>query len=483
MENLLNNGSEGAGKGQHAQQAALDEVAEKTRTDAWNRLGDLIEDAKLFADSKPNIHRELKVKLANIGLAYRRLKKLEYNMRGKRQRPSSAVTKDAQTSPIPAASYVRIVAESRLMGVDDTGSDGDGESTDRLSARRNSKRKKRESPGTTDSLPKRKKESGLSLYNKGKPLHPRNNREKKGVGLTATSGDEARHSNKKITDWQLVQSKSDRKKKQPQDQLSKQPAQQPKTNRSRRSSATRPNALIIRLKEKSKYADILARVKKDVPDEQARSTMDKIRRTESGDLLIVLTKQNTDGGKGLHKTIADLLKDDAEVVSKEPQEDLEIRDLDDTTTKEEILAAIKKAAGEEYQIPEDAIRSVRNAYRGTKIALVTLTVPIAEKVLGEHGKIRIGWVNCRIRAVERPTRCFKCWHYGHLSNHCKSNVDRSKHCIKCGEEGHRADKCEKAARCALCVEKGNTETSAHVAGSSRCPVYRAALQNIQEKPK
>ncbi|GBP24275.1 hypothetical protein EVAR_80128_1 [Eumeta japonica] len=61
----------------------------------------------------------------------------------------------------------------------------------------------------------------------------------------------------------------------------------------------------------------------------------------------------------------------------------------------------------------------------------------AKEVLGEHGKIRIGWVNCRIKAIERPTKCFKCWHYGYLSISCKSNVGRSKHCIKCGEEGHR----------------------------------------------
>lgn len=131
----------------------------------------------------------------------------------------------------------------------------------------------------------------------------------------------------------------------------------------------------------------------------------------------------------------DLLQDESGVVSKEPQENLEIRDLDDTTTKEDILAVIKKVADEEHHNSEDAIRSLRNADRGTKIAIVMLAIPTVKKILVEYGKIIIGWVNYRIKAVERSTRCFKCWHYGHLSIHCKSKVDRSKHCIKCGGEG------------------------------------------------
>ncbi|CAH2103331.1 unnamed protein product [Euphydryas editha] len=97
----------------------------------------------------------------------------------------------------------------------------------------------------------------------------------------------------------------------------------------------------------------LIEVKKKVLEEQVYWTGDKLRKTESGDLLIVLTKQNADGG--LQKTIVDLLTDDARVVSKEPQKNLEVTDLDETTTK---FAAIKKAAGEEYHISEGAIRSV-----------------------------------------------------------------------------------------------------------------------------
>ncbi|GBP75469.1 hypothetical protein EVAR_57207_1 [Eumeta japonica] len=82
------------------------------------------------------------------------------------------------------------------------------------------------------------------------------------------------------------------------------------------------------------------RSKKDNLDFQVHSTVDKINKTATGKLLIILSKENTDKGQGLQKTIAYLLKKYATVISKSPQEDLEIRILDDTTTKEEILAAL-----------------------------------------------------------------------------------------------------------------------------------------------
>ncbi|XP_015117357.1 uncharacterized protein LOC107041356 [Diachasma alloeum] len=228
-------------------------------------------------------------------------------------------------------------------------------------------------------------------------------------------------------------------------------------------SASRSDALIIRPKDEVKYAEILTKVKKDVPPDEVLGCVDKIRRTATGDMLIVLTKDTS------------LLGEDAEVLSKGPQENIEIKDLDDMTTKEEILKALCKTAGNEVQMTQDAIKSLRKAYGGTQTALVTLSVLVAKKILGDHGKIRIGWVNCRVKRVERPVKCFKCWHYGHLATKYTSTVDRSKLCVKCSATGHKALDCTEQPQCALCTEKGYTENCAHIAGSSRCPVYKKAL--------
>ncbi|CAD6238625.1 GSCOCG00012543001-RA-CDS, partial [Cotesia congregata] len=201
----------------------------------------------------------------------------------------------------------------------------------------------------------------------------------------------------------------------------------------------------------------------------------------SGDLLITISRKSTDKGQGLQKTIADILKEEAKVICKGPQETIEIRDVDDDTTKEHIQTALKREAGESCEIPLEAIK-IRKAFRGTQIATVSLPAAAAQKLLEGNCKIRPGWSNCRIRATKRPIQCFKCWHFGHIGSQCKSEVNRSQHCIRCGKEGHKIADCENPAKCALCVERHGVEKATHHAGSNRCPIFQEALQKIT-KPR
>lgn len=228
------------------------------------------------------------------------------------------------------------------------------------------------------------------------------------------------------------------------------------------------------------YADILRRIKQDVPDEQVRTTVDKIHKTKSGNLLITLMRKSTDKGQALQQTIAGILKEDTKVICKEPQEDIEIRDLDDTTTKEDIQAALHTVTKEICEMPPETIK-IRRAYRGIQIAVVTLPAAAARKILEGSGKIRIGWVNCRIRATRRPTQCFKCWHFGHHGSQCRSKTDRSKLCIRCGQEGHKIADCKNPAKCVLCAENESAKNAAHHAGTYRCPVFEEALQKMTNK--
>ncbi|XP_015119091.1 uncharacterized protein LOC107042540 [Diachasma alloeum] len=158
-------------------------------------------------------------------------------------------------------------------------------------------------------------------------------------------------------------------------------------------------------------------------------------------MLIVLSKTNADKVPGLQEAITKLLGEEAKVNNKTPEEELDIKDLDETTTKEEVLAALVVAAGENSRVPTNAVKSLRKAHGGTQMAWVKLPMATVKKIAGEHGKIKIGWVNCRIRGVERPLKCYKCRDFGHLANHCKGEVDRSKLCIKCREGGHLVAKC------------------------------------------
>ncbi|XP_034945118.1 uncharacterized protein [Chelonus insularis] len=341
----------------------------------------------------------------------------------------------------------------------DTGAEGDGESVAEDKSEtgiRTGKKRERNSPDPRDSQVKKKKD----LKQSPPQVPAAQNIEKK-----------------KASAWQTVLSRKERKK-QRKDQLPKEPRPEPKRKKPRK--VTRPDALIIRPVEKANYAEILRRIKKDVPDEQVCNTVDKIRKTRDGNMLITLSRRSTDKGQALQKTIASILKEEAEVISKCPQEQLEIRDLDDTTTTDDVLAALQKAAGDSYKIPIGAIK-IRPAYRGTKSALVTLPTATAQTVLGERGKIKIGWVNCRVRAVKRPQPCFKCWHYGHVAAQCISEVNRSKLCIKCGQADHQVAKCPNKAKCMLCAEKPSSTDITHRAGSSQCPIFQEALQKITNK--
>ncbi|GBP72848.1 hypothetical protein EVAR_48832_1 [Eumeta japonica] len=144
-----------------------------------------------------------------------------------------------------------------------------------------------------------------------------------------------------------------------------------------------PDALIIRPAEKAKYAEILRRIKKDVPQDQTRDVVDKVQKTSNGNMLITLSRKSADKGQALLKTIQSILKEEAQVICKGPEEQLEIRDIDEETTKNDVREALQEAAGDDYKIPEEVIK-IRPAYRGTQTASVRLPAATAQKILRER---------------------------------------------------------------------------------------------------
>ena len=106
--------------------------------------------------------------------------------------------------------------------------------------------------------------------------------------------------------------------------------------------------------------------------------------------------------------MASTLGNEAEVSGKSQEVELSIRDLEDTTTEDEVKAALQKAAGSDIVVFRNSIRTLRPTYKGTQIALVRLPEVVARKVMGERGRIRIGLVNCPVKEVDRPRKCFKC---------------------------------------------------------------------------
>ena len=81
---------------------------------------------------------------------------------------------------------------------------------------------------------------------------------------------------------------------------------------------------------------------------------------------------------------------------------LEVRDLDETDTREEVIAAMCIALGKP-----------------------------------DLGKLRVGWANCRIREQVEVSRCLRRQGYGHVSRGC-TLPGRKDACWRCRGASHVA---------------------------------------------
>ena len=144
-------------------------------------------------------------------------------------------------------------------------------------------------------------------------------------------------------------------------------------------------------------------------------------------------------------------------------------------------AALQKAAGDELTVTNDAIRALRPAYKGTEIASINLPEEVARKVIGDRGKIRTGLVNCPVKEVTRPQKCFKCWNTGQIASKCPSQIDRSGLCLKCRQAGHKIADCKKEPHCLLCAERDKDHH--HIVGSYKCAAFheKNKIQPVRKK--
>lgn len=240
--------------------------------------------------------------------------------------------------------------------------------------------------------------------------------------------------------------------------------------------AARPDAIVIKACSEVSYADILKKVKRDAKLHTLGENVKGIRKTEKGELIVELCRPEHEKLLQFKDAVQEVLGGDAEVRSVTHEIIIDIRDIDEVTTKEEVAEALEIFLGKSLQMSD--VKSLRRSYGGTQIATVGLNAPLANKLI-EAGKIRIGWVVCRVRQKISPRRCFKCLDFGHIAANCKSTNDYTNCCIKCGERGHKIKDCTNNAKCLLCSK--TNEDSRHVTGSAACPRFKKAVEAIRRR--
>lgn len=253
-----------------------------------------------------------------------------------------------------------------------------------------------------------------------------------------------------------------------------------KRKRKRKSLEARPEALLIKVGEGKSYAEILGTIRKDVNPEASNAEIRSVRRTRTGDVLLELGPKTKDKAT-LREAMINVLGDTATVRCLEPRITLEIRDLDCLTTENEVREAVVRALNNytgdfKISLSKANSREQRSAY-----------IEIAAREgfeLIKTGRIKIGWVSCKVVRRAIVTRCYACFGFGHQQRDCKG-PDRTNLgviCFKCGGKGHMQKDCKAEPKCFACEDLGMPpEQIKHVRGTGACQAYREALDKAKRK--
>ncbi|KMQ93101.1 gag-pol polyprotein [Lasius niger] len=244
---------------------------------------------------------------------------------------------------------------------------------------------------------------------------------------------------------------------------------EPQQQASKIEKAPRSAAVMITGKEEGfSYAEALKKARGAISLDKLEIERTKIRRAANGGLLIEVMGP---GGAGKALALKDKLYEvfhDQANVTRPVKGEIRLVGMDCTVSSEEVVEVIS-----EYGrcLKEDVrVGIIRPMSNGLYTVWAQCPLSAAIRTVN-NGKIPIGWTLARVDLLNRrPTQCFKCWKFGHLSNACKSTEDFSKLCFRCGGEDHVARSCRSQPSCKICTMEGRAAD--HRLGSGLCSAMK-----------
>lgn len=385
------------------------------------RLGTKIDELAEFIKDKRNLHHELRRMVRSIETAYR--------LASKKEAPSRAVS-TTQTSPWMATQPKKVVTPTT------------GKTTQE---KQNNKKRplSTPSPNSTPDTRASKKPAKDAAWTEV----TRRSRKKKAPGdPAATTGETRKLEAKDNSNLNNAHRKT--KKRKP-----------------------RTKAVLIQPTEGRTYADLLKEMKNKVNPSETGVDIKSIKQTKRGGVLVEMgpkTKNSTAFIDAVRLAMTNI----GTVKTLAPTTTIKILDLDGISTEDDVRDALKREFTAGLEIKRVDLTKITP--RGQRAAFCEIDDASATTAL-DKARIKIGWINCRIRTVAKVTRCPRCLGYGHQMRSCKG-PDRRKCCYKCGGENHKAVDCSEQPKCFLCTADTDAKDGlCHISGSGACKAFRAAL--------
>lgn len=146
-------------------------------------------------------------------------------------------------------------------------------------------------------------------------------------------------------------------------------------------------------------------MRKDVDLETTGAQISSISESRKGEILIKLRSKDAER-TALEEALNNKLGSRATVRGLVKFENVEVLDLDCVTSESEVESSIRYTLGLTTEDHTVKARSIRQSFMGTQRAIVRLKCVDAQKIV-EKGRIKVRWINARVRLKVKATRCFR----------------------------------------------------------------------------